>query len=161
MKSFVCITVKIILVLLIVATIINAFYQSSLPPEVSKETSDKVGEIIEEVIPPETDAGAFVQKNLRKLAHFTEFFFLGLWASLYTALFLKKRKISYNLLPFGLIVAILDETVQIFSKRGPSVTDVWIDALGYAVAVALVLLAALILLLIKHINRIREGRIAV
>ncbi len=123
---------RILLILLIFATVAHAFYQSSLPVNESAEVSDKVGEIIEEIIPPETSAGQLVQKNIRKLAHFTEFAFLGLWASLYALFFMKRKNALVAILPFGLITATLDETVQIFSKRGPSVKDIWIDMAGYS-----------------------------
>ena len=43
---------------------------------------------------------------------------------------------------FAPIVALLDETVQIFSDRGPAISDVWIDVLGYFVANILVYLIA-------------------
>ena len=57
---------RIVLVLLVLATLAHAFYQSSLPVNESVEQSNKVGEIIEEIIPPETKPGEFIQKNLRK-----------------------------------------------------------------------------------------------
>lgn len=60
---------------------------------------------------------------IRKLAHFTEFFILGgyLW-------FLFKNKISYL---FAVIVAIIDEIIQIFTPgRTAKVLDVLIDSLG-------------------------------
>ena len=66
MKTFVCKNTQIILILLVLSTIAFAFYQSALPPEESAEKSDKVGEIIEEIIPPDTKPGEYVQKNLRK-----------------------------------------------------------------------------------------------
>ena len=129
---------RIVLVLLILSTLAYAFYQSSLPTKESVQESNKVGEIIEEVIPQETKPGEYIQKNLRKLAHIAEFFGLGLWTSLYVVFFSRKKGIIAAVIPFGMISALLDETVQIFSKRGASVKDVWIDMLGYTAAVAVV-----------------------
>lgn len=151
MKTFVCKTMQILLILLIVATIAHAFYQSSLPVKESVQQSDKVGEIIEEIIPPETKPGEYVQENLRKIAHFTEFFMLGLWCSLYVLLFLRRAGGFIALIPFGMIMALLDETVQIFSKRGASVTDVWIDVFGYVTAVAAVFLVLLAVLFVRRV----------
>ena len=37
----------------------------------------------------------------------------------------------------GFVAAFLDESVQIFSKRGASVTDIWIDLIGVAVGTLL------------------------
>ena len=156
MKTFVCKSVQILLVLLIIATIAHAFYQSSLPPQKSVEESNKVGEIIEEIIPPDTKPGEYVQKNLRKLAHFTEFFALGLWCTLYVVLFYRRAGGFSLTVPFGMICALLDETVQIFSKRGASVKDVWIDVFGFFCAFLIVIFVFLCVLLIRRISRARR-----
>ena len=42
---------------------------------------------------------------------------------------------------FSVIAALLDETIQIFSSRGPSIIDVWIDSFGYLAFSALVYVA--------------------
>ena len=150
MKTFVYRLLQIILILLILGTVAHAFYQSSLPPKKSAEVSGKVGEIIEQIIPPETKPGEYIQKNLRKLAHFTEFFFLGLFTAIYTVVYSRKKGGFASLFPFGIIVALLDETVQIFSKRGASVKDIWIDTLGYSSAVLAVLLIFIAVLLVRR-----------
>ena len=152
MKTFVYRLLQIILILLILGSIAHAFYQSSLPPKKSEEVSDKVGEIIEEIIPPETKPGEYIQKNLRKLAHFSEFFLIGLCAALHTVIYYRKTGGFVSLFPFGIIVALLDETVQIFSGRGASVKDIWIDTLGYSSAAAAVLAVFLVLLFVKRIR---------
>ena len=156
MKTFICKTTQFLLVLLILATIAHAFYQSSLPPQKSAEASDKVGEIIEEIIPPDTKPGEYVQKNLRKLAHFTEFFALGLWCTIYVLIFHRRASGFLLNVPFGMICALLDETVQIFSKRGPSVKDVWIDVFGFVCAFLIVISVFLCVLLIRRISRARR-----
>ena len=152
MKSYIYKIARFVLIFLIIATVAHAFYQSSLPMKESAAASDKVGEIIEEIIPPETKPGEYIQKNLRKLAHFTEFFFLGLWTSLYVVFYYRKQGGFISLLPFGMGVALLDETVQIFSKRGSSVKDVWIDTLGYTTALLLVILSFLTFILIRFLR---------
>ena len=160
MKTKVYLILQILLISLIFLSIGHAFYQSSLPPEESAEESGKVGEIIEEIIPPDTKPGEYVQKNLRKIAHFTEFLFLGLWTSLYVVFFLRNKYALSLIFPFGMTIAVLDETVQIFSNRGPSVTDVWIDFFGYSVALAAVLGSFYAAVLVKRIVRAkREGRV--
>ena len=153
MKTFICKITQILLILLIILTIAHAFYQSSLPMKESAENSSKVEEIIEEVIPPETKPGAFIKENIRKLAHFTEFFLLGLWCVLFTLLLKKKRAAAVSLIPFGMIAALLDETVQIFSERGSSVKDIWIDIFGYASAVFLVLVICLLIFCVRKLIR--------
>ncbi len=147
---------KIALICLIIATLAFIFIQSMLPPEVSKAESDKVGEIIEEIIPPETPPGEYVQKNLRKIGHFVEFAILGTEISLFVLFF--ARKLCYGLFSviFSPLVALCDETIQIFSKRGPSITDVWIDTLGFLSFSALVYLAYVAVILIKKKLTLRK-----
>lgn len=129
---------KILLILLIIFTVASIFIQSTKSKEESKSDSDKVGEIIEEIIPPETPAGDYVQTNLRKIAHFIEFFLLGIEVALFVSLFhFSKIFVPCSLL-FGLLVAAVDETIQIFSKRGPSVRDVMIDFSGFLVSTLII-----------------------
>ena len=151
MKRIIYKSIGIALIVLILVTIVHAFYQSSLPPAESSKESSKVGEIIEEIIPPETPPGQFVQQNLRKLAHFTEFFFLGLWSTLFVLFYYRKRWTICSLLPFGAFIAFCDETVQIFSERGPSVKDVWIDVLGYTCAFCLVFITVFAVIAVRMI----------
>ena len=159
MKEFVYKSFRIVLILLIITTVIHAFYQSSLPPQESAEVSNKVGEVIEEVIPPDTKPGEYIQKNLRKLAHFSEFFFLGCCTSLYVVIYLRKRSGFIALLPFGLVTASVDEAIQIFSHRCPSVKDVLIDMLGYSSALLIVLAIFLFVLVLrrKYLGRSLNG----
>ena len=63
MKRIIYKSIGIALIVLILVTIVHAFYQSSLPPAESSKESSKVGEIIEEIIPPQTPPGQFVQQN--------------------------------------------------------------------------------------------------
>ncbi len=156
MKTFVCKSMQILLIFLIISTLAHAFYQSSLPPKKSEAQSNKVGEIIEQIIPPDTKPGEYIQKNLRKLAHFTEFFALGLWCTLYVVFFYRRAGGFLLTVPFGILSALLDETVQIFSKRGPSVTDIWIDTAGFAAAFLIVAAVFLTVLLFKRISRARR-----
>lgn len=65
---------------------------------------------------------------VRKLAHFTEFGVLGVWA-IWLAVELKRHIAEVVL--FGVIVALTDETIQIFSARGSQVQDVWLDFAGF------------------------------
>lgn len=138
--------IKIALIILILATVAFIFARSLKSPEKSSAESDKVGDIVGEVIPPETKPGEFVQINLRKIAHFVEFAVLGIEVALYVSLFARKKAFMLASYPFGLFVALLDETVQIYSGRGSSVSDVWLDFLGFltfaTLAYAITLLVA-------------------
>ena len=139
----------ILLVLLVFLTVAFTFYNSSLPPQESSEQSDTVGGIIAEIIPPETQVGGFIQKYLRKIAHFTEYGLLGIEFAL-LLVFFSKKKFSFFIKGFFFsgTVALLDETIQIFSKRGPSVEDIWIDIGGYIFFSVITVFVSLVILLI-------------
>ncbi|MFR6291955.1 MAG: VanZ family protein [Peptococcaceae bacterium] len=79
---------------------------------------------------------------LRKLGHFSEFLLFGLFATLTaTARHHKKNLVIPVVLYMGLMVAVLDETIQHFSPgRGPQVTDVLIDHSGFCCGLLLALL---------------------
>ena len=77
---------------------------------------------------------------LRKAAHFSEFALLGL-------LFCGRHRLVRNetpvhLLGFGMAVACIDETIQIFTPgRASSLIDVWIDTSGFALGLIVIYLA--------------------
>ena len=68
---------------------------------------------------------------LRKAAHFSEFALLALlFCGRYR---LVHRSTPFHLMSFGLAVACIDETIQIFTPgRASSLIDVWIDTAGFA-----------------------------
>ena len=74
---------------------------------------------------------------LRKAAHFSEFALLGL---LYGGRHrLVKGETPIHLMLFGLTVACIDETIQIFTpERASSLIDVWIDASGFALGLVVI-----------------------
>ena len=129
---------RIALIILILATVAFIFARSLKTPEKSSEESDKIGDIIEEYIPPDTKPGEFVQINLRKIAHFAEFAVLGIEVSLYVSLFMRKKAYMLASYSFGMFIAFFDETIQLFSGRGSSVADVWLDFLGFSTLAAVV-----------------------
>ena len=73
---------------------------------------------------------------VRKLAHFTEFFILG--ASFFGYWVLDK-KVSFINTFYSVfascIVAMTDETIQIFSNRGSMLLDVWLDFFSATLAI--------------------------
>ena len=77
---------------------------------------------------------------LRKAAHFSEFAMLGL---LYGGRHrLVKGETPVHLMLFGLTVACIDETIQIFTPdRASSLIDVWIDTSGFALGLAVIFCA--------------------
>lgn len=108
---------------------------SLMPAEVSGTFSDQVKALLQQLlglpVGPETGGGTLV----RKLAHWTEYFVLGL------ELAYLLRPLSAVLLS-GLSAALLDETIQLFVPgRAGQVRDVWIDFFGFCAGAAVMLLA--------------------
>ena len=85
---------------------------------------------------------------LRKAAHFSEFALLGL---LYCGRHrLAKGETPPHLMLFGLAVACIDETIQIFTPdRASSLIDVWIDTSGFALGFVIIYTAYHIIRKIK------------
>lgn len=145
---------KITLLVLIVLNLAFIFIQSLIPPEESSKESGAVGDVIEEIIPPETKPGEFIQLNLRKIAHFIEFATLGALVAAYLFVFMRRRIAIIMSFPAALIVGLLDESVQLFSGRGASVKDVWIDFSGFACASLFFYTVCLVISLIrKNVNK--------
>jgi VanZ family protein len=58
---------------------------------------------------------------------------------------LVRRETPLHLMGFGLAVACIDETIQIFTPgRASSLIDVWIDASGFALGLAVIHLTTII-----------------
>jgi VanZ family protein len=136
----------IMLLCLILATVGFIFIQSMLSPGVSGAESGAVRRFLEKFFSYDRPIGAFLLNNLRKVAHFVEYGVLGLEISLYVSLFSRDfvRLAPYTAL-VGHGVAFIDETIQIFSGRGPAILDVWIDTLGFVSASFILYLIAFIL----------------
>ena len=115
---------------------------SVLSSQLSSEISMAVGKFIASIFGTGDSTTTVGGLSVRKMAHFIEFAALGVVASLLFKRFLKNKSIYVLVLSLcGVFVALMDETIQIFSNRGSSVRDVWIDVLGYAagcLAVALI-----------------------
>lgn len=96
---------------------------------------------------------------LRKAAHFSEYGLLGVEFSLLLGLQHDKNgknlQCGRNLLDFpliGMLCAVTDETIQIFSGRGSLVADVWIDTAGFSTGF---FLTVLLFLFINHCKKSR------
>ena len=147
---------KYLLVALMIGTLAFTFFQSSKNKEESQETSENFVQIIEPILPSDTPVGEYVQTNIRKIAHFVEFFAFGAEVAAYVVLFHSKIKYAALSLLFAPIVALFDETIQIFSDRGPAISDVWIDVLGYFSASLLIYLIVFLIRKLQlrlHVSR--------
>ena len=83
--------------------------------------------------------GVITHSVFRKLAHFCEFFILGLELNLILVT-LKKGYVEtlvFSLI-FGLFIATVDETLQVLSRRGSSILDVLIDFGGILLSTTII-----------------------
>lgn len=145
---------KAIIILGIVIVFIIAFIwgNSILSPALSDKISRTVGDILSGIIgsgDETTTVGGF---SVRKLGHFFEFFALGCASWLLFKFLLSNKTVrTLAVVLTGISVPLLDETIQIFSGRGHSVKDVWIDISGFAVGVGASILAVVcVSALVKH-----------
>ena len=134
--------VTLILAAAVVLVVVFIWGNSALSQSISAIISDAVGNFMAGIIGQgdgSTTVGGF---SVRKLAHLLEYCALGALLPLFFASFLKPKSLRLALtVSLGFSVPLIDETIQIFSNRGPSLTDVWIDVAGFAVGCAMVYLA--------------------
>jgi len=107
----------------------------------SQEISGAISHFVAELLGGEsgsTDEGHFL---VRKLAHLTEYAILGAISYLFLDSLTNdhwRKHLEASLV--GVATPLIDETIQIFSGRGPALTDVWIDVLGYSLGAITVFL---------------------
>lgn len=121
---------------LVVLTVAFILSRSAKGKTASDGESLWVTELLRRLLCNDGISHAFV----RKLAHFTEFFLLG--AELSFLLWTERRcgvQWYVNGWFAGLLCALCDETVQIFSGRGPAIADVWLDTAGMTCGLLLLL----------------------
>lgn len=123
-----------ILGILILLTVCFIFENSTE----SKEESGQKSEIVKEVVNTAIEALGGEEKvtdhMVRKTAHFLEFFTLG--AEMMLMCMLHRKSFVWPAF-LGLLTALMDETIQISSKRGSAVQDVWLDFSGVVAALLL------------------------
>lgn len=126
------------LTILIVLNLALIWGNSLLPGASSEAVSGGVLAFLGQFLPfLLTEAG---HTFLRKAAHFSEFTLLGL---LYSGRHrLSKGETPPHLMLFGMTVACIDETIQIFTPdRASCLIDVWIDTSGFALGLVVVYFA--------------------
>lgn len=141
----------ILLVVLIMLTILFIFSRSLPGIEQSEKESIKVQEIVEPILEPVVGEDNVTNHLVRKLAHVTEFMVLGVELSV-LSLLIGRRSIGYTVLA-AVSTALCDETIQLFSKRGSQVQDVWLDISGALLGAILVLLALYFYKLIIYVRK--------
>ena len=147
--------------LLLSVNVLFIWGNSGLPADVSNQLSQSVMEVLEKILQhplfekvsvriintmnrllnttiPNEDVGGTL---LRKMAHFLEFSVLGLNLCWFFQILEQKgiHKFTMPLLS-GMLVALIDETIQLYSVgRSASLVDVWIDTGGLILGASLLL----------------------
>lgn len=141
-----------ILSLLLFATISFIWLMSVKDVKASTQQSSTIKDVIQGV------CDAFLGKDtvvvshnfVRKLAHFSEFFGLGV---ILCALFWYSRafkvKNFFEIIFIGAFIALVDESLQALTDRSPSILDVLLDTSGVLLAI---LMFVLVLFIIKKIK---------
>jgi len=124
---------------LILAILCFIWGNSALSSSISNHISDTItisfgGEITHS---DEQEAAAttiLTSSHIRKLAHITEFAGLG---AVLTLLSVRRQKKPVHSLPgillLGMLIALSDETIQLFTGRTSTIKDIWIDLLGFSI----------------------------
>lgn len=124
-----------ILIIAIVLTLIFIWGNSVLSVTRSSSVSGGLYKSLAPFFDKVFGEGVITHAVFRKMAHFGEFFVLGL--ELFFLIFAldknSEERLVYTVV-FGLFCALVDEGLQVFSKRGSSILDVFVDFLGVVVA---------------------------
>ncbi len=100
----------------------------------SREVSGAISHFIADLFGGSQGASDEGHHFVRKAAHFCEFAALGTMFLLWIKEHAVQMELRLSLCALvGVSVPLIDETIQIFSGRGPALSDVWLDISGYTV----------------------------
>lgn len=157
---------RIIFILLLLATFATIFHFSSQIGEESDEVSKGLLAKLIDIFPYTKDLSDVTKEKLieygnpiiRKLAHFSIYALVGVWIMSYMSTFktrLYKKWIVSMIVGVG--YAIFDEYHQSFvAERGPSIADVGIDSLGVLSGILVVLIIISIYRALKSDKQVEE-----
>ena len=132
-----------LLYILIILTICLIWGHSAMSRVDSAEESGFILQLVTPFLEIFLGKGNVTDHIVRKLAHFTEYFVLGVELSALafprevfqeSPLWKNLIRKGINVAGIGLFIALIDETIQIFSQRGPQVADIWLDGSGVLAA---------------------------
>ncbi|MBO6089770.1 MAG: VanZ family protein [Lachnospiraceae bacterium] len=155
-------TIRLIISVIILLTVLIIWGHSFMTPEMSTEESSFVKEIVEAVVQSVSNNEAFTIPEIviRKSAHFIEYAILGLELVILITINKslqadddKKRGLIKKLLSLyptafiiSLLVGFVDETIQYFTGRYSSIWDVLLDLTGASFSILIFLLLRTIFL---------------
>lgn len=123
-------------IILILCTLVFIFHNSLISVEESGEQSNKVVNAVKPIVNPElAEKDWQLSIIVRKAAHIAEFALLGgelAFLAFFASWGIKLRDVIYALFA-GITVANVDELIQVYTRRGSLVTDVFVDMLGIVI----------------------------
>lgn len=123
---------RLLLVVLIIVNLLFIWGNSVLSQQQSHAISMSLKNFLTHLLPFDFSSVNFNSEHyLRKAAHVFEYLVLGVLLTLCFGKF--RLKNCLMIIAAGVIVASLDETIQIFTERGPAVKDVMIDICGFMI----------------------------
>jgi len=133
--------IKILYIVFLILYICFIFSNSLKSKESSSNDSASIHMLLNNILAGLKIPIVLSEYFVRKLAHFTEFFILGLSFFGYIRI---NNKISINrciqICFASCLVAMTDETIQYFSGRGSMLLDVWLDFSSSVLAIMLLYL---------------------
>ncbi|MBQ4129488.1 MAG: VanZ family protein [Ruminococcus sp.] len=147
MKNHKLLFTRVTLCVLTALMISFIFINSLFDAESSSAQSTGILEFVNSLLCSLNIKFEFTEHIIRKCAHFAEFFVLATLLFYTIKSFLSKVSLNVWLtLSSGLVVALIDETLQLFSTgRSSQFTDVLLDFSGVATATALFTLLTLLI----------------
>lgn len=145
MKKKTLLIVRIILCILTVTVVLFIFINSLLDADLSTNQSAGVREFINSLLHSLNIPITFSEIFIRKCAHFTEYFVLGtlLFFTVKSFVIVLDNRMMY-VLPIGLVIASIDETLQLFSfGRSGQISDVMLDFSAVFTAFLIMLITSL------------------
>ncbi|MBP0981230.1 MAG: VanZ family protein [Oscillospiraceae bacterium] len=123
-------TCAVILLLITAALLIFIWGNSLMSRQQSHLQSEAALQAVSPLVGSMTESG-LTEPMLRKIAHFAEFFAVSAALTLLLRLFRPTApQLIFNCLSLGLMIAVVDESLQIVSARGPLVSDILLDFCG-------------------------------
>lgn len=131
--------VKTVLLVVIVLTVLFIWSRSVYSKDASSAQSVAVQGFLDRIASFFGIALQLNQQTVRNMAHLFEFFILGVEIALYGTY--GRHPVRQDFCHMGVAVfavGFIDETLQIFFHRGPTIADVWIDFVGGLVGMLLI-----------------------
>lgn len=129
---------QLLLIILIIMNILFIWGNSMLSQEQSRNLSIFFRDILRNIFDFTGGGDAISTHMVRKSAHVFEFLVLGILITLFCGKSGLKKCVM--IIAAGVSVAIIDETIQIFTGRGPAVKDVLIDTVGYIIGFLIIMI---------------------